>query len=154
MCLLLVVCKAPSISAARPHSSCYDIILLRRLIVELPPRPFFILYHIIPTMNSFLARSAAIRRAPFILRQHQPGFHPSLKSKALLQRPSILQARFAANSVSGRPGSQTIAHAAQNVKEEVGNSAADWAKHIAGGNFTQDAIKTEDPTFVIFRLFF
>jgi len=43
------------------------------------------------------------------------------------------QNRHVASSVSGRPGSQTLPHAAQNVKEEAGNSAADLAKAIAGG---------------------
>jgi len=42
--------------------------------------------------------------------------------------------------VSGRPGSQTLEHAATNVKEELGNSASDLAKVIAGANVTQDAI--------------
>lgn len=41
--------------------------------------------------------------------------------------------RYVASSVSGRPGSQTFPHAALNVKEEAGNSAADLAKAIAGG---------------------
>jgi hypothetical protein len=72
-----------------------------------------------------------------------------MTSKSLLQRPALLQARFAASSVSGRPGSQSVEHAARNVKEEVGNSAADWAKAIAGGNFTQDSVTADtDPTFV------
>jgi len=48
--------------------------------------------------------------------------------------------RTVASSVSGRPGSQTLGHAAQNIKEEVGNSAADAAKTIAGGNLTADYI--------------
>jgi len=72
-----------------------------------------------------------------------------LTSKALIQRPAFLQARFAASSVSNKPGSQTIEHAAQNVREEVGNSAADWAKTIAGGNFPQDSVTVDtDPTFI------
>jgi hypothetical protein len=98
-----------------------------------------------------LARSGILRRAPIVLRKPYARFQPALTSKALIQRPTLLQARFAASSVSNRPGSQTLEHAAQNVKEEVGNSAADWAKTIAGGNFTQDSVKAdEDPTFVSF----
>ena len=59
------------------------------------------------------------------------------------------QIRFAASGVSGRPGSQTLEHAALNVKEEVGNSAADWAKAIAGGNYFKDSVKVaqDEPTF-------
>jgi hypothetical protein len=50
--------------------------------------------------------------------------------------------------VSGRPASQTISQAALNVREEVGNSTTDWAKVIAGGNFTSDAVKTDRDTFL------
>jgi hypothetical protein len=52
----------------------------------------------------------------------------------------ILHARYVASTVSGRPASQTLEHAATNVKEELGNSATDLAKVIAGANVTQDAI--------------
>jgi cell pole-organizing protein PopZ len=84
-----------------------------------------------------------------VLRGLRPRFEPAQASRTLLQRPPLFQARFAASSVSNRPGSQTLEHAAQNVREEVGNSAADWAKAIAAGNFTQDSVKTDtDPTFV------
>lgn len=54
--------------------------------------------------------------------------------------------------VSGRPASQTISQATINVREEVGNSATDWAKVIAGGNLTEDAVKTDRRTFVSGRL--
>lgn len=59
------------------------------------------------------------------------------------------QIRLAASGVSGRPGSQTLEHAALNVKEEVGNSAADWAKAIAGGNYFKDGVKVgqDEPSF-------
>jgi len=100
-------------------------------------------------MNSILtplARSGFLRRAPIILRGPHARYQPSLTS---IQRPALLQARFAASSVSNKPGSQTLEHAALNVKEEVGNSAADWAKTIAAGNFTQDTVKVDtDPTFI------
>ena len=39
-----------------------------------------------------------------------------------------------------RPGSQTLEHAATNVKEELGNSAADLAKVISGANVTTDSV--------------
>lgn len=58
------------------------------------------------------------------------------------------QHRAVASHVSGRPASQTIAQAALNVREEVGNSTTDWAKAIAGGNSTADAVKVDRQTFV------
>lgn len=45
-----------------------------------------------------------------------------------------------ASSVSNRPGSQTLEHAATNIKEELGNSATDLAKGIAGANLTVDSV--------------
>lgn len=60
------------------------------------------------------------------------------------------QKRGVASSVSGRPGSQTPAQAAQNVKEEVGNSAADLARTIAGGNYHRDDVTPEERTFVCY----
>lgn len=39
-----------------------------------------------------------------------------------------------------RPASQTLEHAAINVKEELGNSAADLAKVISGANMTTDSV--------------
>ncbi|KIM33317.1 hypothetical protein M408DRAFT_19629 [Serendipita vermifera MAFF 305830] len=41
--------------------------------------------------------------------------------------------RAAASQVSNRPGSQSIPHAAQNIKEEVGHAIEDMAQTIAGG---------------------
>ncbi|PCH36513.1 hypothetical protein WOLCODRAFT_140496 [Wolfiporia cocos MD-104 SS10] len=48
--------------------------------------------------------------------------------------------RGAASSVSNKPGSQTFRQAAQNIREEVGHSAGDLAKAIAGANWFQDAV--------------
>ncbi|KAF8559751.1 hypothetical protein OG21DRAFT_1402578 [Imleria badia] len=79
---------------------------------------------------------------------------PVLRGSRRFQDPShrlvlpLLQARFAASSVSGRPGSQTIEHARQNVKEEVGNSLTDWARSIAGGVFTVDSVKPTKDSFI------
>ncbi|PCH37696.1 hypothetical protein WOLCODRAFT_95656 [Wolfiporia cocos MD-104 SS10] len=56
--------------------------------------------------------------------------------------------RGTASHVSGRPGSQTARQAAQNIKEEVGNSTADLARAIAGGNVFQDAVSTTNRTFL------
>ena len=51
--------------------------------------------------------------------------------------------RFVASSVSGKPGSQTLEHAAENIKEELGNSAADLAKVIAASNVTQNPVDSK-----------
>ncbi|KAJ2923222.1 hypothetical protein H1R20_g6399, partial [Candolleomyces eurysporus] len=51
-----------------------------------------------------------------------------------------MQVRMVASQVSMRPGSQTLEHAATNVKEELGNSASDLAKTIAGANMTSDSV--------------
>jgi hypothetical protein len=85
-------------------------------------------------MNTFtsIARSSLLRRAPFATRATQ---FTSLRKPVL--------SRNAASSVSGRPGSQTLGHAALNIKEEVGNSAMDAAKTIAGGNLEVDYIPTD-----------
>lgn len=81
---------------------------------------------------------------------------PALRGLRRVQhhRPALplLHARFAANSVSGRPGSQTIEHARLNVKEEIGNSLTDWARSIAGGVFTVDSVKPTKDSFVSVQL--
>lgn len=85
-------------------------------------------------------RSVAL--APALRGLRKPSNHPALP---------LLHARFAASSVSGRPGSQTIQHARLNVKEEVGNSLTDWARSIAGGVFTVDSVKPTRDSFVSVR---
>jgi len=103
-------------------------------------------------MNTFyrpLLRSYIPKLTP-ALRRHQPilsrrQFGPSA--------PTLLRARHVASLVSGRPGSQTLEHAATNVKEELGNSASDLAKVIAGANVTQDAVvDSGDDSFVSTKL--
>jgi len=97
------------------------------------------------TMNTLgpFSRIATLRRVS-----------PQLQGRSRLAlRPAAINlsqvhARFAASSVSGRPGSQTIEHARQNVKEEVGNSLTDWARSIAGGVFTVDSVKPSKDSFV------
>ncbi|KIJ68598.1 hypothetical protein HYDPIDRAFT_24858 [Hydnomerulius pinastri MD-312] len=96
-----------------------------------------------------LSRSAARRSAPLALRR--PTQFQTVSRFAA--RPAALNlaqvhARFAASSVSGRPGSQTIKHARQNVKEEVGNSLTDWARSIAGGVFNVDSMKPAKDSFL------
>lgn len=56
-----------------------------------------------------------------------------------LARNPILM-RNIASSVTNQPGSQSLEHAATNVKEEIGNSTKDLAKAIAGANVTTDAV--------------
>ncbi|KIK59333.1 hypothetical protein GYMLUDRAFT_44694 [Collybiopsis luxurians FD-317 M1] len=63
--------------------------------------------------------------------------HPSSQPKSLTRYQPLSRSilvRTVASSVSNRPASQTFDHAALNIKEEAGNSAADVAKSIAGGN--------------------
>lgn len=59
-----------------------------------------------------------------------------------------LLVRGAASHVSGRPGSQTAAQAARNIREEVGHAGGDLAKAIAGGNVYSDAVAPTQETFV------
>ncbi len=91
----------------------------------------------------------ALRRAPVALRPFaiKPILTPSLaRTRTPLNKQLI--ARGAASSVSGRPGSQTVGHAARNIREEVGQSAADLAKSIAGGNVYADNVEPTQQTFV------
>ncbi|KAF8844446.1 hypothetical protein BDN67DRAFT_894569 [Paxillus ammoniavirescens] len=102
-------------------------------------------------MNSFLrplSRSAPLRNAPLALRPPSR-FQNAPRSIARLAGTNLPQVyvRFAASSVSGRPGSQTLDHAKLNVKEEVGNSLTDWARSIAGGVFTVDSVKPVKDSF-------
>ncbi|KIJ16964.1 hypothetical protein PAXINDRAFT_162554 [Paxillus involutus ATCC 200175] len=100
-------------------------------------------------MNSFLrplSRSAPLRNAPL---RPPSRFQNAPRSTARLVAINLPQVyvRFAASSVSGRPGSQTLDHAKLNVKEEVGNSLTDWARSIAGGVFTVDSVKPVKDSF-------
>ncbi|EPQ57896.1 hypothetical protein GLOTRDRAFT_109938 [Gloeophyllum trabeum ATCC 11539] len=103
------------------------------------------------TLFGSVSRAAAMRRAPLALRRPTSIARPSAHSfivKSLLPLSSAVHARGVASSVSGRPGSQSVQHAAQNVKEELGNSAADLAKSIAGGNLTVDNVAPTQQTFL------
>jgi len=89
------------------------------------------------------------------LRRRAPYSHLAPSTLVRLQPSHTLklanafqQQRGEASSVSGRPASQTISQATLNVREEVGNSTSDWAKVIAGGNVTDDAVKTDSHTFL------
>jgi len=50
--------------------------------------------------------------------------------------------------VSHKPGSQTFPHAAQNIKEETGNSATDLAKTISGNVAIPDTLEPGRESFV------
>ncbi|KAF9261456.1 hypothetical protein L218DRAFT_961458 [Marasmius fiardii PR-910] len=77
-----------------------------------------------------------------------------LRSAPLLRRPLAgtvhpILSRTVASTVTNRPASQTFEHAALNIKEETGNTAADIAKVIAGANMTNDTLKNESSFFGI-----
>ena len=97
--------------------------------------------------------------APILLRRNISSAAPRVQPSLLhakpttsiylrFPKPTQIVVRGVASHVSGRPGSQTIGHAATNVKEEVGNSAADLARKIAGGNYFADAVEPTQQTFV------
>ncbi|KAF5358204.1 hypothetical protein D9756_001276 [Leucocoprinus leucothites] len=71
---------------------------------------------------------------------------PALRRPIPIVRPQVfttsllIQKRLAASSVTNRPGSQTLEHATTNVKEELGGTASDVAKIIAGANVTSDSV--------------
>jgi hypothetical protein len=102
--------------------------------------PFFELT-VMNTLFRQLTRAAAFRNTSLT-------FSKSLARPAALQRPvslTLLHARTVASFVTNKPASQSLEHAATNIKEEVGNSAADFAKVIAGNNATKDSgIRGED----------
>ncbi|KAI0748649.1 hypothetical protein C8Q80DRAFT_1172960 [Daedaleopsis nitida] len=92
-----------------------------------------------------------LRRAPIAIRRPFASsslLTPSFPRHAPSSLRTQLIVRGAASSVSGRPGSQTVGHAAQNIREEVGQSAADLAKSIAGGNVFVDNVEPTQQTFL------
>ena len=95
-------------------------------------------------------------RAPSTLQVHYraPLHNVKLSTFYTLQhytrsdRWPALGTRSAASSVSNRPGSQTLPHAYQNIKEETGNSAADLAKTIAGNVNFVESVAPSNYSFV------
>ena len=87
--------------------------------------------HIITSLSSAPMNRPLIRPFARSAFQHAPRFLPRRPPFLL---PSLIQARTVASTVSNKPASQTLEHAAKNIKEEVGNSATDLAKVIAGAN--------------------
>ncbi|KAF8623333.1 hypothetical protein AX15_006410 [Amanita polypyramis BW_CC] len=94
-----------------------------------------------------LLRTAAPRISTtgiWALRQ-PAAFKPACPTpNTLVRLTGPILARSVASSVSGKPGSQTLEHAAKNIKEEMGNSAADLAKIIAASNVTRDPLGSKD----------
>ncbi|KAH9832501.1 uncharacterized protein C8Q71DRAFT_776717 [Rhodofomes roseus] len=98
-----------------------------------------------------LRTTAAIARTPFAMRRPFSSMATLPRERPLSSVSTPLRAttnllrgqmliRGAANSVSNKPGSQTVRQAAVNIKEELGNSGADFAKTIAGANWFHDAV--------------
>ncbi|KAG9020966.1 hypothetical protein FS842_006918, partial [Serendipita sp. 407] len=86
--------------------------------------------------RSNLSRSLArVRFQPVSTRQLSTLLHrPILAKPSKLITPSaLLSIRQVASSVSNRPGSQSIPHAVQNIREEAGHAIEDMAQAIAGG---------------------
>ncbi|TFK30273.1 hypothetical protein FA15DRAFT_663664 [Coprinopsis marcescibilis] len=88
----------------------------------------------------YTLRSGLLRQTPFKVSKVPLIRPPSLLRPPTNLKPTFIQLRTVASSVSGRPGSQTLEHAATNVKEELGNSATDLAKAIAGANMASDSV--------------
>lgn len=84
-----------------------------------------------------ILRSSVVRNTPLAVHRPTPIARPIRMGITTALR---LHARTVASSVSMRPASQSLEHAATNVKEELGNSAADLAKVISGANVTTDSV--------------
>ncbi|KAG6810286.1 hypothetical protein H0H92_012584 [Tricholoma furcatifolium] len=82
-------------------------------------------------------RTTIFRSSPLIRRQF---------ARPVLAASTLYHKRTIASAVSNRPGSQTLEHAALNIREEVGNSAADLAKIIAGANIRDEPLLPEGTT--------
>lgn len=102
------------------------------------------------TMNYLfrpILRSTAVRPAVLVSKNRPlPVSRPAFVGLT----PTTIHARHVASQVSNRPGSQSLEHAATNVKEEIGNSAADLAKVIAGANVTAGIADSSADSFVRF----
>ncbi|KAJ4464244.1 hypothetical protein C8J55DRAFT_530456 [Lentinula edodes] len=95
-----------------------------------------------PRLATSVARTTFIRSARFPSHIH---IHTPKVIAALSTKPrSTIFVRSVASTVSNKPGSQTFDHAALNIREEAGNTAADVAKSIAGGS----NIPASDHSFV------
>src|SRR5688572_4822893 len=87
-----------------------------------------------------LLRSVAVRGASPSFRQTPFSLKFNRSPPLGLDLTPPIHIRTVASTVSNKPASQTLDHAATNVKEELGNSAADLAKVIAGANVTSDSV--------------
>ena len=109
-----------------------------------------IIMHTLRNLRPILRTTVLSRSLPctHLVPQALASYIRSQPSQILRISNAFQQRRVVASHVSGRPASQTISQAALNVREEVGNSTTDWAKVIAGGNYTSDTVKTDRETFV------
>ncbi|KAG8962097.1 hypothetical protein FRC03_004580 [Tulasnella sp. 419] len=101
-----------------------------------------------------MLRTGILRNAPALFKRSTPAttlsrsrYYSSLrlppKPNSILTNTKIstafanlsLQKRFVANSVSNKPASDDLPHAALNAKEEAKTLASDIAKIIAGSNY-------------------
>jgi hypothetical protein len=99
---------------------------------------------IMNTLFRQFTRTTAFRNTSFTLCK-------SLARPAQFRHPNhstLLHARTVASFVTNKPASQSLEHAATNIKEEVGNSAADFARVIAGDNATKDSVIHGEESFV------
>ncbi|KAF9449583.1 hypothetical protein P691DRAFT_702925 [Macrolepiota fuliginosa MF-IS2] len=109
-------------------------------------------------MNSFfrpLRRTCVYRSYPMIARATLPVLRrpmPLVKPEQILTTTFMLQKRLVASTVTNRPASQTLEHAATNVKEELGGTASDVAKIIAGANVTTDSVSDATGTESFFGI--
>jgi hypothetical protein len=88
-------------------------------------------------------RKGAYRFPSVVGRTNLPALRrplPTARPVRILTPPQVFQKRLVASSVSNKPASQTFEHAATNMKEELGGTASDVAKIIAGANVTTDAV--------------
>jgi len=76
----------------------------------------------------------------------KPQIKPQRFGLPLATMPMLQFKKSVATSVGSRPASQNLKHAALNIREEVGNSAADAARSIAGGNMATDYVPPEKQT--------
>ncbi|KAI0784416.1 hypothetical protein C8Q75DRAFT_724474 [Abortiporus biennis] len=103
-------------------------------------------------------RSSPLRATPSLFKRplstshfsrlSNPLFQSQVNNVLLRKSAAKIVVRGAASQVSGRPGSQSFEHAATNIKEEVGNSTADLAQAIAGGNVYGDSVAPTQRTFL------
>lgn len=102
--------------------------------------------HLLPP-NS-ISRTIVSRKPAILLSSRFISHRLNRPDSHLPHKPLLPFARTVASAVSNRPGSQTIPHAARNIKEETSNSATDIAKSIAGNIPFPEAMTPDKINFV------